>query len=278
MTDYDDALREAKRACGRADYELGKDDGTYSVEYPEVNEALQALHGLLEVIEAQEAVDDALQARLKRIVDEIELTMDCTVKIGSGRKGPYLQIECYRRDVITGEMGYGRGGKAYPSPHATDSEIIQMIFGLFLSYWTHEAREGFEWDGRRVFGPHIKTQALHSVARQVDVRSAKHVEDQEPPGPGEAGYDEAEFEAHVRKKYDIRPKDEAEAPKVIVPMNARQQVLAMTAGNTPADGDGRELTKNAKGEWVNEIGDTPCPNDGEMVNKKCWQCGWVRDA
>lgn len=124
---------------------------------------------------------EPFRTRLERIIGEIELNMDCAIYIGHddendpGRE--YLQIECFRRDVITGDMGIGRGGKAYLSPHMTDSEIIQAAFGLFVAYWTHEAREGFQWRGRRVFGPHIATEALWEVARRVDVRSAKHVED-----------------------------------------------------------------------------------------------------
>lgn len=59
-------------------------------------------------------------------------------------------------------------------------------------------------------------------------------------------------------------------------MRARERVKAMQAGETPLDGYRKPLTKNAHGEWVNEIGDTPCPNDGEMVNVRCWSCGWVR--
>ena len=128
-------------------------------------------------------VDESTEAqidRLARIVEEIDLGMDCTVRLGySEKKGPFVQIQCYRRDVITGEMGFGRGGKGYPSEHATDSEIIQMIFGLYLSYWTHEARENFQWRGRRVFGPHISTEALWEAAPHVDVRSVRHIEDQD---------------------------------------------------------------------------------------------------
>lgn len=59
-------------------------------------------------------------------------------------------------------------------------------------------------------------------------------------------------------------------------MNAYQRAAAMNAGEGVRDGYDRPLRKNSKGEWVNEIGDTPCPEDGEMVNKKCWKCGWVR--
>lgn len=121
---------------------------------------------------------ETLPARLERITNEIELGMKCEVVIGwSEGKGSYVQIQCYRFDVISKTMGMGRGGKAYPSEFATDSEIIQMIFGLYLAYWTHEARENFQWRGRRVFGPHISTEALWEVAPRVDVRSMRHEED-----------------------------------------------------------------------------------------------------
>jgi hypothetical protein len=123
--------------------------------------------------------DTTLIDRLEGIVGEIELGMRCDVRIGrdSAEGRVFVQIQCWRQDVITGEFGYGYGGKAYPSEHATDSEIIQMIFGLYKGYWEHEARETFTLRGRRPFGPHIDTWALWEVARRVDVRSAKHIED-----------------------------------------------------------------------------------------------------
>jgi hypothetical protein len=115
--------------------------------------------------------------RLETIANEIDLGMDCSVRIGIDEPRVFVQIQCYRRDVITGEMGYGFGGKAWPSEYSTQNEIIQMIFGLYLRYWEHEARETFSWRGRRIFGPHIASEALWEIARRVDVRSAKHVED-----------------------------------------------------------------------------------------------------
>lgn len=119
--------------------------------------------------------------RLFRLAEDVQLAEHFRIIIGQDEEVPggryYFQIQCYRRDAITGEMGIGRGGKAYLSPHATDSELVQTIFGLYKGYWEHEARETFQWRGRRVFGPHIATEALWDVARRVDVRSAKHVED-----------------------------------------------------------------------------------------------------
>jgi len=44
------------------------------------------------------------------------------------------------------------------------------------------------------------------------------------------------------------------------------------------DGYGNPLKLNTRGEYVNEIGDTRCPNDGEMTNVRCWSCGWERGA
>jgi hypothetical protein len=121
-------------------------------------------------------------ARLERIAGEISLPKQFTIHIGheinnGGRR--YFQIRCEREDVITGEWGTGYGGKAYLSEHASDSELVQTIFGLYKAYWEHEARETFHWRGRRVFGPHISTEALWEVARRVDIRSARHTEDQQ---------------------------------------------------------------------------------------------------
>jgi hypothetical protein len=121
--------------------------------------------------------------RLARIAGEVELAEHFTIRIGRDEEPGsrfYYQIQCWREDAITGEMGFGYGGKAYLSPHASDSELVQTIFGLYKAYWEHEARETFQWRGRRVFGPHISTEALWDVARRVDLRSAKHVEDQAP--------------------------------------------------------------------------------------------------
>lgn len=125
--------------------------------------------------------DEQFASRVAQIASEVTLGMKCTVRIGRDTENTpgrlFYQIQCERLDAITGEMGTGRGGKAYLSPHASDNELVQTIFGLYKSYWEHEARETFQWRGRRVFGPHISTEALWEVARRVDIRSAQHDED-----------------------------------------------------------------------------------------------------
>ncbi len=135
------------------------------------------------------------QARLDRIVAHIQLAENFKVLVDqdkeffdadgvpSGRF--YFQVWHYRKDVITGEWGWGHGGKAYVSPHASDSELVQTVFGLYKGFWEHEARETFKWRGRRVFGPHIDTDALWEVATKVDVR--KPMPEQKPEPAEERG-------------------------------------------------------------------------------------------
>lgn len=82
----------------------------------------------------------------------------------------YFQIECERPDTYTGEMGIGRGGKAYLSPHMTLGELVRKAFGLFAAYEEHECREAFTYNGRAIFGPHIDVVALHMVADDLDFR------------------------------------------------------------------------------------------------------------
>lgn len=113
-------------------------------------------------------------SRLAQIRSEISLPESMELLIGRDQAetgGRYFfQIQALRPDAFTGALEHGRGGKAYLSPHATRSELVQTVFGLMLAYLEHEARESFTWRGRRVFGPHIDVQAHWDVARRVDVR------------------------------------------------------------------------------------------------------------
>jgi hypothetical protein len=82
----------------------------------------------------------------------------------------YVQVICWRRDVVTGEMGEGKSGKVFLSRHMTDTEVFHALFSAYRGYFEHEARETFEVDGVRIFGPHIDVTALLEVAERVDVR------------------------------------------------------------------------------------------------------------
>lgn len=133
---------------------------------------------------------DPFKARLEAIVADIELAENFSVIVGRdvvpvyvssspiatvgttfGRY--YFQIANWCKDTFTGEMGMQYGSKAYLDPDASDSELIQTVFGLYKGYWEHEARETFKWRKRRVFGPHMDVNAIWEVARRVDLGAGK---------------------------------------------------------------------------------------------------------
>lgn len=82
----------------------------------------------------------------------------------------YLQVACDRPDTFTGLVGEGRGGKAYLSQHMMKDEIVQLAWGLFDAYVHHEAREGFFYCGRRIYGPHQKVDNLWAIAEDIVTR------------------------------------------------------------------------------------------------------------
>ena len=109
---------------------------------------------------------------------EVTLPEQFTLLLGRDKaahlEGParwYFQIEALRIDICTGELGRGRGGKAYLSEYATLSELVQTAFGLYKAFLEHEARETFQWNGRRVFGPHMDVRAVWEVAERFDARN-----------------------------------------------------------------------------------------------------------
>jgi hypothetical protein len=93
------------------------------------------------------------------------------LKVGLAYQRVYLQVTCWRKDTLTGEMGWGFGGKGYLSPHMTDQEIVQLAFGLFKGYEEHECREFFMYKGKRIYGPHIALDALLEIADRTTYRS-----------------------------------------------------------------------------------------------------------
>jgi hypothetical protein len=84
----------------------------------------------------------------------------------------YYQVHALRPDTYTGEMGEGTGGKAYLSPHMIEDELVQLAWGLFQAYVTHEAREGFTYKGKRIFGPHLRVANLLKIADDTVKREA----------------------------------------------------------------------------------------------------------
>lgn len=98
---------------------------------------------LLAALEQQYATPQESIDRYYRIAGEVTLAPNFRVLIRQDQEMPfgrwYYQIQCHRADVITGIWGEGFSGKAYLTPHASDNELVQTIFGLYKGYWEHES-------------------------------------------------------------------------------------------------------------------------------------------
>jgi len=111
--------------------------------------------------------------RVVDIIENISYKQDYDILVDidpvSGQR-VFIQVKCYRKDTVTGEWGYGKGGKLYLSPYMSDQEIVQNTFGLYKSYEEHECREFFMYKGKRIYGPHISLEALLEVADRTTYR------------------------------------------------------------------------------------------------------------
>lgn len=114
------------------------------------------------------AVLIAQQVRLEIFGVRIWLRCERDQRDPAGRL--YYQIGCERPDTFTGEMGEGRGGKMYLSEAMLEDELVQGAWGLFDAYVHHEAREGFLWRDRRIYGPHQKVDNLWEIAEDIVTR------------------------------------------------------------------------------------------------------------
>lgn len=83
----------------------------------------------------------------------------------------YLQVSGMFPDAQTGMMTLQKGGKLYVSPHSTEGEIVQKALSACLSFMEHEVREGFTYEGVRLFHPHIDIRAVMQSAQHVSVRA-----------------------------------------------------------------------------------------------------------
>ena len=128
---------------------------------------------------------DGPPTKFVEVQAEVELPANFSLLLNRDKRDHsgrwYFQVEATRLDICTGKEGLGRGGKAYLSPHATTSEIVQTAFGLYKSFLEHEARETFTWRGRRVFGPHMDVRALWEVAQRFDARTGTTSSEEDTP-------------------------------------------------------------------------------------------------
>lgn len=128
---------------------------------PTVPSGLQAEHTLLALQVAQRTAFSIFGA-------DVWLVCERDQADPAGRL--FYQVHARRPDTYTGEVGEGAGGKAYLSPHMIEDELVQLAWGLFQSYVLHEAREGFTYRGKRIYGPHLKVARLLEIADDTVAR------------------------------------------------------------------------------------------------------------
>jgi hypothetical protein len=102
--------------------------------------------------------------RVRGILQEVKFKQaQFTVEAAAG--GFLLQICCAEQDVECNVERSFEGRKWFIPADATLSEIVQTAFKAVVTWQEHEARDGFLYQGLRVFGPHYDVDTLASVLR-----------------------------------------------------------------------------------------------------------------
>jgi len=64
----------------------------------------------------------------------------------------------------TGEVSEWKGRKHYLSDYMTDDEVVKTAYVAVKMAVEHEVMEGFKFDGKTVFNPHVNYEDLLSVS------------------------------------------------------------------------------------------------------------------
>ena len=65
-----------------------------------------------------------------------------------------IYCEFYRPDIVTGQMGWGRGRNEIIKKGAYEGSAVKTMYLLIELLLKHEAMEGFRYCGIQVFNPH----------------------------------------------------------------------------------------------------------------------------
>jgi hypothetical protein len=129
------------------------------------------------LIEAHERLAQEVIDHLEFNIFEADIWVACERDAGDPEGRLFYQVHAMRPDTYTTEFGEGKGGKAYLSPHLIEDELVQLAWGLLQSYVMHEAREGFKYRSKRIYGPHLKVSRLMEIADDTVSRPVLQKED-----------------------------------------------------------------------------------------------------
>lgn len=94
--------------------------------------------------------------------------------------GWLIWVEFWRPDVVSGEMGWGRGRDEIVKIGAYESGVVKTAYVLYRFVVEHEMMEGFHYKGIRIFNPHhtvheLSIPAILAQAASVDMDAQKNV-------------------------------------------------------------------------------------------------------
>jgi hypothetical protein len=94
-----------------------------------------------------------------------QIVADCQYKdwtIDVGSYGPsvyWIEVNFWRPDSVTGEMGPSQNMRRWPIESWRDSDyVINTIYKAIATAEEHEMRENFKYKGKPRFDPHIHTE------------------------------------------------------------------------------------------------------------------------
>lgn len=100
-----------------------------------------------------------MRSLMDDVLEDIELPAPYQVQLQVDR----VRIYALLPDTFTGVPAW-QWGPWHGIYGMSRSQVIRAVFGAYMAFIEHEAREGFKYRGVRVFGPHIDVDALAEIA------------------------------------------------------------------------------------------------------------------
>jgi len=82
----------------------------------------------------------------------------------------YVQLAFESPDALTGVLTQWTSRKYYLSEHMLEDEIVKTCYMAAKQCVEHEVMEGFQFDSKVVFNPHVSFRALLSITDQMVLR------------------------------------------------------------------------------------------------------------
>lgn len=116
---------------------------------------------------------NTFEARLQGVIGKLSYK-DWTFHVGQDAIGLYyMQIRLAAADAQSGKPTEWSGRKWRLSTHMTNSEIVQTALKAVLAAEEHEAREGFLYGGRAIFGPHFDVDHLWELCSNQEAKDVR---------------------------------------------------------------------------------------------------------